>query len=197
MLKVKPIQPHEINTLNNKIREGCEKLGYHGLVANHNRENCTTSRLLPARLPVRCQAEHADHLRSGRVGCRCAHLRQLSGAEDPCRRRAGSAPSRRRSSMRSTGRATRSRVDGAGGRALRRCHQLAADSAQQRHRQQQRAGRTQPAPASRASCSPASTTRTSTATAASRRATTSTSSSTSRRTRTAATSSCRCTASRS
>ena len=43
MLKVKPIQPHEINTLNNKIREGCEKLGYHGLVAKHNRENCTTS----------------------------------------------------------------------------------------------------------------------------------------------------------
>jgi len=43
MLKVKAIQPHEINTLNNKIREGCEKLGYHGLVAKHNRENCTTS----------------------------------------------------------------------------------------------------------------------------------------------------------
>ncbi len=43
MLKVKPIEPHEVNTLNNKIREGCEKLGYHGLVANHNRENCTTS----------------------------------------------------------------------------------------------------------------------------------------------------------
>jgi len=43
MLKVKPIQPHEVNTLNNKIREGCEKLGYHGLVAKHNRENCTTS----------------------------------------------------------------------------------------------------------------------------------------------------------
>ena len=43
MLKVKEIQPHEINTLNNKIREGCEKLGYHGLVARHNRENCTTS----------------------------------------------------------------------------------------------------------------------------------------------------------
>jgi choline dehydrogenase-like flavoprotein len=43
MLKVKPIQPHEINTLNNKIREGCEKLAYHGLIARHNRENCTTS----------------------------------------------------------------------------------------------------------------------------------------------------------
>jgi choline dehydrogenase-like flavoprotein len=43
VLKVKPILPHEINTLNNKIREGCEKLGYHGLIANHNRENCTTS----------------------------------------------------------------------------------------------------------------------------------------------------------
>ncbi|HUI27236.1 MAG TPA: GMC family oxidoreductase [Candidatus Kryptonia bacterium] len=43
MLKVKPIQPHEVNALNNKIRAGCEKLGYHGLVANHNRENCTQS----------------------------------------------------------------------------------------------------------------------------------------------------------
>ncbi|MFQ5666595.1 MAG: GMC family oxidoreductase [Candidatus Binatia bacterium] len=43
MLKVKPISPQEVNTLNNKIREGCEKLGYHGLIANHNRENCTTS----------------------------------------------------------------------------------------------------------------------------------------------------------
>jgi choline dehydrogenase-like flavoprotein len=43
MLKVKEIQPYEINTLNHKIREGCEKLGYHGLIAKHNRENCTTS----------------------------------------------------------------------------------------------------------------------------------------------------------
>lgn len=43
MLRVKPIQPREINALNNKVREGCEKLGYHGLIANHNRENCTTS----------------------------------------------------------------------------------------------------------------------------------------------------------
>ncbi|HVN86830.1 MAG TPA: GMC family oxidoreductase [Candidatus Binatia bacterium] len=43
MLKVKPIEAHEINALNNKIREGCEKLGYHGLVTNHNRENCTQS----------------------------------------------------------------------------------------------------------------------------------------------------------
>jgi choline dehydrogenase-like flavoprotein len=43
MLKVKPILPHEVNTLNNKIREGCEKLGYHGFVTNHNREHCTTS----------------------------------------------------------------------------------------------------------------------------------------------------------
>jgi len=43
MLKVKEILPHEINTLNHKVREGCEKLGYHGLVARHNREGCTTS----------------------------------------------------------------------------------------------------------------------------------------------------------
>ncbi len=43
MLKVKDIKPHEVNTLNNKLREGCEKLGYHGLIAQHNRENCTTS----------------------------------------------------------------------------------------------------------------------------------------------------------
>jgi choline dehydrogenase-like flavoprotein len=43
MLKVKPILPHEINTLNNKIRAGCEQLGYRGVVAKHNRENCTTS----------------------------------------------------------------------------------------------------------------------------------------------------------
>lgn len=40
MLKVKPIRPDEVNALNDKIRQGCEKLGYHGLVANHNRENC-------------------------------------------------------------------------------------------------------------------------------------------------------------
>jgi choline dehydrogenase-like flavoprotein len=43
MLKVKPIEPYQVNTLNNKIREGCEKLGYHGFVTNHNRENCTLS----------------------------------------------------------------------------------------------------------------------------------------------------------
>jgi choline dehydrogenase-like flavoprotein len=43
MLKVKDIPPEQINKLNHKIREGCEKLGYHGLVARHNRENCTTS----------------------------------------------------------------------------------------------------------------------------------------------------------
>jgi choline dehydrogenase-like flavoprotein len=43
MLKVKPILPHEVNALNNKVRQGCEKLGYHGMVTKHNRENCTTS----------------------------------------------------------------------------------------------------------------------------------------------------------
>jgi choline dehydrogenase-like flavoprotein len=43
MLKVKQILPHEVNRLNDKIRQGCEKLGYHGLVTNHNRENCTQS----------------------------------------------------------------------------------------------------------------------------------------------------------
>jgi choline dehydrogenase-like flavoprotein len=43
ILKVKPIAPHEVNVLNNKIREGCEKLGYRGFVTNHNRENCTLS----------------------------------------------------------------------------------------------------------------------------------------------------------
>ncbi|HYD48384.1 MAG TPA: GMC family oxidoreductase [Terriglobales bacterium] len=43
MLKVKDILPHEINKLNDKVRQGCEKLGYHGLIARHNRERCTTS----------------------------------------------------------------------------------------------------------------------------------------------------------
>jgi choline dehydrogenase-like flavoprotein len=43
MLKVKQILPHEVNRLNDKIRQGCEKLGYHGFVTNHNRENCTQS----------------------------------------------------------------------------------------------------------------------------------------------------------
>jgi choline dehydrogenase-like flavoprotein len=43
MLKVKQILPHEVNALNDKIRQGCEKLGYHGFVTRHNRENCTTS----------------------------------------------------------------------------------------------------------------------------------------------------------
>lgn len=43
MLKVKPIEEHEINVLNDKIRKGCEKLGYSGLVAQHNRHNCAKS----------------------------------------------------------------------------------------------------------------------------------------------------------
>ncbi|MBI3785406.1 MAG: GMC family oxidoreductase [Deltaproteobacteria bacterium] len=43
MLKVKEIPEEQVNKLNHKIREGCEKLGYHGLVSKHNRENCTTS----------------------------------------------------------------------------------------------------------------------------------------------------------
>jgi len=43
MLKVKPIRPDEVNVLNDKIRQGCEKLGWRGLVANHNRENCAQS----------------------------------------------------------------------------------------------------------------------------------------------------------
>jgi choline dehydrogenase-like flavoprotein len=43
MLKVKPIEPFQVNTLNDKIRQGCEQLGYHGFLANHNRENCTLS----------------------------------------------------------------------------------------------------------------------------------------------------------
>jgi choline dehydrogenase-like flavoprotein len=43
MLKVKPIPPQQVNTLNDKIRQGCEKLGYHGMVTKHNREGCTGS----------------------------------------------------------------------------------------------------------------------------------------------------------
>ncbi len=43
ILKVKPIRPDEVNALNNKIRAGCEQLGYHGFVTNHNREHCTQS----------------------------------------------------------------------------------------------------------------------------------------------------------
>lgn len=43
MLKVKPIRPDEVNALNDKVRAGCERLGYSGFVANHNREQCTQS----------------------------------------------------------------------------------------------------------------------------------------------------------
>ncbi len=43
MLKVQPIPEAQVNTLNRKIREGCEKLGYHGVVAQHNRQNCVGS----------------------------------------------------------------------------------------------------------------------------------------------------------
>lgn len=43
MLKVQPIAAAQVNKLNQKIREGCEKLGYHGVVAQHNRENCVGS----------------------------------------------------------------------------------------------------------------------------------------------------------
>lgn len=43
MLKVKQIRPEEVNVLNDKIRQGCEKLGYHGFVTRHNRENCLGS----------------------------------------------------------------------------------------------------------------------------------------------------------
>lgn len=43
MLHVGPIPEVLVNTLNRKIREGCEKLGYHGIVAQHNRVNCTGS----------------------------------------------------------------------------------------------------------------------------------------------------------
>lgn len=42
-LKVKDIEAHEINVLNDKIRIGCEKLGYSGLVAQHNRHHCAKS----------------------------------------------------------------------------------------------------------------------------------------------------------
>ncbi|MGH7789040.1 MAG: GMC family oxidoreductase [Candidatus Binatia bacterium] len=43
MLKVKPILPEEVNRLNDKVRQGCEQLGYSGFVTNHNRENCARS----------------------------------------------------------------------------------------------------------------------------------------------------------
>jgi choline dehydrogenase-like flavoprotein len=42
-LKVQPIREDEINALNRVIRAGAEKLGYSGLVARHNRENCVQS----------------------------------------------------------------------------------------------------------------------------------------------------------
>ncbi len=43
MLKVKQIEEHEVNVLNDKIRKGCEALGYHGFVTHHNRERCNKS----------------------------------------------------------------------------------------------------------------------------------------------------------
>ena len=43
MLKVKPIRPDEVNVLNDKIRLGCERLGWSGFVTNHNRDQCTKS----------------------------------------------------------------------------------------------------------------------------------------------------------
>lgn len=43
ILKVKDIEAHEINVLNDKIRIGCEKLGYSGLIAQHNRHQCAKS----------------------------------------------------------------------------------------------------------------------------------------------------------
>jgi len=42
-LKVQPIREDEINSLNRVFRAGAEKLGYSGLVAKHNRENCVQS----------------------------------------------------------------------------------------------------------------------------------------------------------
>lgn len=43
MLKVKQIEEHEVNVLNDKIRIGCEKLGYSGFVTQHNRHQCAKS----------------------------------------------------------------------------------------------------------------------------------------------------------
>ncbi len=42
-LKVQRIREDEINAMNRVIRAGAEKLGYSGLVAKHNRENCVQS----------------------------------------------------------------------------------------------------------------------------------------------------------
>jgi choline dehydrogenase-like flavoprotein len=42
-LKVKPIREEELNALNRIVRSGAQKLGYSGLVAKHNRENCIQS----------------------------------------------------------------------------------------------------------------------------------------------------------
>lgn len=39
-LKVKPIREDEVNALNRLIRRGTRKLGWSGLLANHNREGC-------------------------------------------------------------------------------------------------------------------------------------------------------------
>ncbi len=39
-LRVKQIREDEVNALNRLVRQGCEKLGYSGFVARHNREGC-------------------------------------------------------------------------------------------------------------------------------------------------------------
>ena len=65
MLKVKPIRHDEINTLNNKIRAGLREARLQRLRHQPQPRELHAVRLLPARLPVRRQAEHADHLRSG------------------------------------------------------------------------------------------------------------------------------------
>lgn len=43
MLEVKQIEEHEVNVLNDRIRRGCEKLGWSGFVTRHNRTNCLKS----------------------------------------------------------------------------------------------------------------------------------------------------------
>lgn len=40
MLSVRAIEPQQVNALNAKIRDGCERLGFRGQVARHNRVNC-------------------------------------------------------------------------------------------------------------------------------------------------------------
>ena len=145
-LKVKQIREDEVNALNRLIRAGTEKLGWSGFVTKHNREACVQS----GYCILGCSYDAKQSMlvtyvpRAASAGARIfsnARAERIDVATAACAASSGASSTTPAAGRVASRCARRSSCCGGRGRVARPAAALA-------HRESQRPGRPQPAPAS-------------------------------------------------